>query len=360
VAIWGLATLTVILTCVAIGYPPFSSATWSRWDSGLYLDIARHGYTLFRCAPPHGADWCGNAGWFPAYPWLLHALSLVGLPLMATGMALAWLLGAATIVLLRLTFLRGRLTAQIAACLAYASFAPGQIFSYAIFPMSMLAFFLVLNLWFLSRGRWLAAGIAGAVAALSHPVGLMVIPASAIWILWTSRNAPARERARRIALVSGVSLAGPLAMVVADIVETGHANAYLLVQAKYGHGIHDPFGPVVNALHTVARSSPFAVATAPAVQTLAVAALLACVLVELVVHRSTATRTDWLIAVWAILTWVIPHMGANVTFARSEAALALLAVLARRLPLPLLAVFLGLAVWLTVALTELFLRGSLV
>ena len=157
-----------------------------------------------------------------------------------------------------------------------------------------------------------------------------------------------------------MSLAGPLAMVVADIVETGHANAYLLVQAKYGHGIHDPFGPVVNALHTVARTSPFAVATAPAVQTLAVAALLACVLVELVVHRSTATRTDWLIAVWAILTWVIPHMGANVTFARSEAALALLAVLARRLPLPLLAVFLGLAVWLTVALTELFLRGSLV
>jgi len=37
-------------------------------DSGLYLDIARHGYTLFRCTPPNRGDWCGNAGWFPGYP----------------------------------------------------------------------------------------------------------------------------------------------------------------------------------------------------------------------------------------------------------------------------------------------------
>jgi hypothetical protein len=359
-AVWALATLTVVLTSVATGYSPFASSTWARWDSGLYLDIAQHGYTLFRCAPPKGGDWCGNAGWFPAYPWLLHALTLVGLPLMATAAAVAWLFWAATIVLLRLTFLRGRLSTRTTACLAYAAFAPGIVFSYAIFPMSMLAFFLVVHLWTLSRGRWLAAGAAGAVAALAHPVGLMVIPASAIWLLWTSRGTALRTRARRIALVSGLSLAGPAAMVVVDIVETHHANAYLLVQAKYGHGVHEPFGPVINALHTVRGSSPFAVSTAPAVQTLVVALLLACVLAELVVHRRTASRTDLLIAIWASVTWIVPHMEANVTFTRSEQALALLAVLARRLPLPLVVGFLAIAVWLTVALTQLFLRGALV
>src|SRR3954468_9910273 len=120
VCLWTAATVTVLVTCAASGYSPFSSPTWSRWDSGLYVDIAEHGYTLFRCAPPNGADWCGNAGWFPAYPWLLRALTLVGLPLLQTAACVAWLFSAATIVLLRLTFLRGRSRLTIVA-LAYAA-----------------------------------------------------------------------------------------------------------------------------------------------------------------------------------------------------------------------------------------------
>jgi hypothetical protein len=360
VAMWALATATVLTTASLIGYAPFSPSTWSRWDSGLYLDIARHGYTLLRCDAPNGSQWCGNSGWFPAYPWLLRGLSTTGLPLAPTALVLSWFFSAATIVLLWLTLLRSRLSLRISACLAYAAFAPGQVFFYAVSPISMLACFLVIHLWMLSRGRWVVAGVAGAIAALAHPVGVMVIPAAAIWLLWVEREGPLRRRWRRAALVSGLSLAGPVAMIADQAVEVHHANAYLLVQAKYGHGIHDPLGPVVNALHTVARASPFAVATAPAVQTLLVAFLLACVLVEAVLRRRTATRTDGLLVVWATVTWLLPHMEANVTFSRSEAALALLAVLARRLPLPLLAVFLALAIWLSIAMTQLFLRGALV
>jgi hypothetical protein len=359
-AIWGLATLTVLLTAVAAGYSPFAPATWSRWDSGLYLDVARHGYTLFRCAPPNGSQWCGNAGWFPAYPWLLRALVDAGLPLAGTALAVSWIFSAGTIVLLRLTFLRDQLSVRTTACLAYAAFAPGQVFSYAVFPMSMLAFFLVLHLWLLSRGKWIAAGLAGAVAALTHPVGVLVIPAAAIWLVWAGRREPVRTRVRRIALVSGLALAGLAIVVVDQAIEVHRADAYLLVQGKYGHGIHDPLGPVVNALHTVARTTPFALSTAPAIQTLVVAALLGCVLLELLVRRRTVTRTDSLIVIWAIVTWVLPHMEANLTYARSEEALALLAVVARRLPLPVLAVFLALAVWLTIAMTRLFLQGALV
>jgi hypothetical protein len=360
IAIWALATATVLITGVAAGYSPFSPSTWSRWDSGLYLDIARHGYTLFRCAPPNGSDWCGNAGWFPAYPWLLRVLTTTGLPLAPTALGLSWFFSAATLVLLRLTFLRDRLSLGVWACLAYAAFAPGQVFFYAVSPISMLTCFLVIHLWTLSRGRWVAAGVAGAVAALAHPVGVMVVPAAAIWLLSTTRGEPIRERWRRVALVSGLSLVGPVAMIADQALEVGHANAYLLVQAKYGHGIHDPLGPVVNALHSVTRMSPFTLAAAPAVQALLVAFLLACVLVEVILRRRTATRTDWLLAVWAAVTWLLPHTEANVSLSRSEAALALLAVLARRLPLPLLAVLLAFAIWLTIAMTQLFLRGALV
>ena len=31
------------------GYPYFSSLTWSRWDTGWYVKIARFGYDIYSC-----------------------------------------------------------------------------------------------------------------------------------------------------------------------------------------------------------------------------------------------------------------------------------------------------------------------
>lgn len=37
----------VVIVAAVLGYSPWDSSTWSRWDSGLYEDIARDGYDLF-------------------------------------------------------------------------------------------------------------------------------------------------------------------------------------------------------------------------------------------------------------------------------------------------------------------------
>ena len=63
--VWGCAAATVAVVAAVLGYSPWDSATWSRWDSGLYEDIARDGYDLFRCEE-EPTKWCGDAGWFPA------------------------------------------------------------------------------------------------------------------------------------------------------------------------------------------------------------------------------------------------------------------------------------------------------
>jgi hypothetical protein len=88
--------------------------------------------------------------------------------------------------------------------------------------------------------------------------------------------------------------------------------------------------------------------------------VLACVLVELVVRRATATRVDVLVAVWAIFSWLLPHLQANVSIYRSQAALAPLALLVRRLPVPLLAPIVAVAIWLSVPMAQLYLRTQLV
>ncbi|MBM3400175.1 MAG: hypothetical protein FJY15_06370, partial [Bacteroidetes bacterium] len=50
----------------------WTAECWSRWDSGLYLQIAEKGHNLIPCPDWPGA-WCGNAGWAPLYPLMIKS-----------------------------------------------------------------------------------------------------------------------------------------------------------------------------------------------------------------------------------------------------------------------------------------------
>jgi hypothetical protein len=183
--IWAFALQGVVVIAASNGFHPFSASTWERWDSALYEYIGAHGYVINRCTPELGgaSQWCGDAGWFPLFPWIFGALHKLGLPLRGTAAAVSWAFTGATLLLLWRTFLNRRATPAAIGCLLYAAFAPGQIYGYAIFPLSMLVFFTILHLWLLWRGRYGLAGLAGAAAALSYPIGVMLVPVSALWLL---------------------------------------------------------------------------------------------------------------------------------------------------------------------------------
>ncbi len=90
VVAWCAATAAIVSLCLVQGWAPFAaSKTWSRADSFWYLRIARHGYTLVPCGSVSGASaWCGTAGWFPAYPWIVAFFGHLGLPLAPTALRL--------------------------------------------------------------------------------------------------------------------------------------------------------------------------------------------------------------------------------------------------------------------------------
>jgi hypothetical protein len=354
-AAWAAALATLWITAAALSYAPFSAETWARWDSVLYLDVARDGYDLFRCDPEQypAGSWCGDAGWFPAYAWLVGALHLVGLPLPGAAVAVSWLAAGGTLLLLWHTFLGRRLAWAPAAALLYAAFVPGQIYDYAVFPLSLLALFTIAHLWLLDRGRWVAAGLAGAGAALSYPVGVVLAPVSALWILLAVR----RDRLRALA-ASALTACGFAVFLLDQRLETGRWNAYFLVQDKYEHSLRDPFEVAWGAmqLHGTALSPN----NAPAFQTMLVTAVLVAVLAELVLRRRTATRLDVLLAIWAVVTWAFPLTQANVSVYRSQAALLPLALLVRRLPRPALVLAVAGALVLSVPMARLFVEGKLV
>jgi hypothetical protein len=354
----GCAAAAVVIVAAGLGYNPLVSSTWSRWDSGLYEDIARDGYDLFRCEE-EPTKWCGDAAWFPAYPWLVGGLHQLGLPLRGTAVALSWLFAAGTVVLLWATFLERRTEAAAVAALFYAAFAPGQIYYYAVFPLSMLTFATVACLWLLYRGRYVVAGLSGAVAALAYPPGVLLVPVSAVWLL-AHRSVPLGERLRRVAIASGLMVAGLWIFVIVQRLDTGHWDAFFLIQKKYEYlqGSQNPFVATWDLVRGAVENVGDNIAFVVGVQTALVTVVLATVLVHAIVRRQSLTGADALLLMWAVATWTVLSQAFSVQ--RGHAALLPLAILVARLPFrvawPLAVVAAIIAVWLE----SYFLRGTLI
>jgi hypothetical protein len=350
-AVW-LATVVALVALAAVfGYNPFHGSTWSRYDSMHYEDIARNGYELAHCPPgvwKPGA-WCGDAGWFPGYPWLVHPLYAAGLPLRGSAVAVSWLFAGATLVLLWSTFFSRRGDLLALATLVYAAWAPGQIYGYSIFPLSVLAFFTVAWLWLLGRERFVAAGLAGAAAVLAYPLGVLLIPVSALWVL-----------VRRRAWVTAVLCAAGLGVLFLDQqLETGHWNAYQLVQRNYGHHLISPLATTRDVLEPLVTSSQLT-HVGPALQSLLVTCVMVAVLVVAVLRRRTLEHWELLVLLWAVVTWIVPLSQNYLSLQRSQAALLPVVVLFRRLPRPLVLLFTAAAVVVGVLMEKLFLDGKIV
>lgn len=329
VAAWLAGAALLFATAAATGHNPLAASAWARSDSVHYEAIARHGYELHHCAPGEGmnahVEWCGNTAWFPGYPLLLAGAAAVGIPLEPAGVAISWLAWAATLVLLWRWFLPRRFGP-----LACAAFAPGLVYLYAIFPLSLLTLAAVVFMRFLDRNPR-QAGAAGAVAALAYPLGVVLVPVVTLVHLWQRRHS--RGLVARGLVLAGPALACGAAIVVAQRLQTGRWTAYFDLANTYG-GLHDPVTTLTDWL-TVLRqaANPFAYALVPVWQLLLVTALLAIVAVAVVIRRRG--RREIALLAWCIGVWFVPLVQSHQSLWRTEAALVLLAPLLTLLPRPL-------------------------
>jgi hypothetical protein len=347
-------------------FSPFAAiGTWARWDSFEYLRTAQHGYNLSPClgqTPGQPQRWCGSAGWFPGYSWLAGGLHLLGLPIAPAALAISWLAFLAALLVLWQAFLVHGPRWQSAIGLGYAAVAPGLVYNYAIFPISLLTLCTVGFLALLRRERWLLAGMAAAAATLCYPIGLVAAPVGAVWVL-ARRGVPVTARLRRTAAVIGPSLAALAIFALVEQVQTGHWDGYLLAQRKFNHAAQDPLVALRMAYRAV-RRAPQHLTSAPAFMTLFLTFVIGCALIwviaALVRRPGPSARFDALIMTWALAAWLEPYLTANVHAYRAQAALLPLALLVRRLPRPLGLALVLASIPLAVAMEILYLRGELV
>jgi hypothetical protein len=352
-----LAAAVVFTTCALDGHSPFRTRTWDRADPLLYLDIARHGFTLSRCPPPD--VWCGNAGWFPAYPWLTAIGGRLGVGIAPAALALTWLFTLGALVLLWATFLERRLEAGAVVALVYAAFAPGVVFEYAMYPLSMLAFFSIAYLWLVVRERWLWAGLAGAVAVLTYPVGIAAPVAVAAYVLVAYRRAPVSKRLSLLGLAVGPAAVSISLLLLVLQLSVGHWNAYFLVQHKYGHQVREPFASIIHAATSLIHVESWSLGTFSLLQTLLVSAVLFSVVALAARQGRAVRRVDLLVVLWALTTWLMPSATSHLAGHRGETALLPLAILVARLPLRLAAVYAVAAAAITAPNVVFYLQGAL-
>ena len=250
----GLAVVAAIPPLDPVGVPGWPAnplpdpgwhnafTAWERFDALWFLRIADSGYG--------SAD--GSAAFFPLYPMAVRAVSLVlgGHPFGASVIVSNAAFLAALVVTFLLTAAefgerRARTTVLLIA------FFPTSYFFLMPYSESLFLLLAVTAFWGARRGRWGLAGTAGALAALTRSVGVVLAPALAIEAL--HRRAERGGRAWPGLLASAATGLGTIAYLAWWQVRTGDWLTPITRQQNWQRELSWPWSTLWEATRAAVR-----------------------------------------------------------------------------------------------------------
>ena len=278
----GTRLLILAVGCVAVLSPTGKVATAdhgndrvvllpAKWDASWYLGIAAGGY---RWKPERRNS---RLAFFPAYPMSLRAVAqTLHLPVREAP----WLwagVGLSTLFFgLALGFI-GRITnalygEQVAlwsvlltAAYPFALFH-GQVYSESLFLLSIAA-----ATWAGLNGSWRLCFLAGAVAGLSRPTGVL----ATLLVAWALQRRASKESLnwRHYMSASG-PLVGLASYCVFVYALTGHPLTWLTDQAGWGRVVQHPYVLLTNLATRIVELGPVGYLSAAPYEAINVAAFL--------------------------------------------------------------------------------------
>ncbi len=146
--------------------PPFY-----RWDSGWYTQISQKGYS-------YSPDRQSSVAFWPLYPITIRAAheltnSRPGKAAFDLSILFAFLAAIVIYKLARLDW--PEYTSRYV--ILFILFWPASYFLIAVYPESLFVFLAALSLYLGRKQKWLLAGIASALLALTKPYGVFMAPA---------------------------------------------------------------------------------------------------------------------------------------------------------------------------------------
>jgi len=162
-----------------------SIGTWLRWDAWWYVAVAEGGYWF----DPAGQS---SVAFFPLFPLLIKALTtLTGNPVVA-GLLLANAAALGAVVALW-AWVRAEAGPEAAErAVHWLAVFPFSFFFHTVYAESLFFLLATLSLLAGARGRCLAAGVLGGLAAATRPMGVLLLPAYAwpVWQAWRGGRRP--------------------------------------------------------------------------------------------------------------------------------------------------------------------------
>lgn len=239
-----LSRLFTAICCLMCSHHLFYYGDFSKWDAGLYIEIAQRGYTLISCAELVGKSnpeqWCGNSGWMPFYPYLIKMVSFTGLDIRLSGFLISLFFQSATLYLIADFFLAETKQLKKLLILVCCTLFFGGIYYQAVFPVSMFLFFMMIHLYFLIRDKLFKACLFGAAAAFTYPSALWIAIVTPLFLfLYNFKKINKNVITQIFFCCFSICLGFGLMMLIQKM-QTGRWNAFFLVQDKYGHGINIP------------------------------------------------------------------------------------------------------------------------
>lgn len=320
----------------------FEATTWGRFDTWLYLDVARSGPSLERCQEgPWGPDdWCGTSGWLPLFPGVVRAATeLTGWDDVVVGALVARLSHLALLGVVWFAVLRRRWRTPDVLALGAVSVSAGLVYLVAIFPMSLASLGVVASLALLDRKRWVWAGMAAGLAATAHTMAVAVVGAGILGIVVVDgRSGEGARFALRPTLGRVARFVAPaagcyVAMLAWYQWQVGRWDAPFLTQRKYGHHVTLPPQVVIERV-TDLVAAPAGTPRWPLVQTALVAALVVAVVAVALPQWGRLERIDRYLVLATVALWSAPlaYGGVEASYHRLEALVVPLGVLTRILP----------------------------
>ena len=264
------AAWLVSRTVVSIGWGParnpfqFNPFLWARWDSINYLAIAEHGRAFARCgSPSEPADslarlthqtWCGNAGWLPGYPWLIHLVGYAGLSLPDAGLLMSWVAMAGTLFVVWWGWCRDLSPGRALLVLLVFGLFPGAVYNFAYFPTSLALGCVVGAVLAASRQHLVVGAVLMTLGGLCYPSALFAAVGLAVGLVLVALPLGGGTVVRR-GLWGVAGLGSLLVLGVHDQIAFGHADAFSLMDTA--PGLRAPGFPGENFLRMVFSRDTF-------------------------------------------------------------------------------------------------------
>jgi hypothetical protein len=192
-AVVRLALLIADSLAAHIGYAGHLGGPLMSWDAGHYVNIAAHGYPS-QLPRVNGHLTYTDAGFDPVFPLLIRIVAGTGASFTVAALIVSLLAGAAaTVMLFKLAAMLYDEAVAVRSAIVF-SVLPGMGVVWGIFYSECVGLaFAAGCLLFMARKQWVAAGVLGALASATNPMGLpLMVPALVLGIQAILRKEPPR------------------------------------------------------------------------------------------------------------------------------------------------------------------------